>query len=148
MKSLEKIFFTACIDAQERGTMSLYAVFTAFEKLGFSGEKLACYLKKWKRKGFYIYCVNMYFGNFDFDKLNGKYREIYDKKQTNGNYRYFEPFEFTKEMMIGEIRQGSVSNLALQHYLEIHFESGFTTVRVPSDKRFKEVGYGKSENQN
>jgi hypothetical protein len=138
MKPLERIFFTACIHTQIKKSLSLYGVFTIFEKLGFSGKQLASYLKKWKSKGFYSYYVNMYCGDFEFDKLNGEYKVIYDKELHNNNCRQFSPFfEFTKEMMIAEIWQGYMSNELIQECLGIEDINARTVVRVPSDEKFR-----------
>lgn len=84
MKPLEEIFFRACVNEQKRKLhssnreLSIRTIGNIFERLGFSYKQLMYYVRKWSDRGFYDYGVILDFGWFEFDKLTGEYKRIYD----------------------------------------------------------------------
>lgn len=84
MKPLEEIFFRACVNEQKRKLpssnreLSIRTIGNIFERLGFSYKQLMYYVSKWSDKGFYDYGVTLDLGWFEFDKLTGEYKQIYD----------------------------------------------------------------------
>lgn len=87
MKPLEQIFFRACINEQIRcyelkdREFSVRVIGNIFERLGFSYKQLMYYVEKWSKRGFYDYGVTLDLGWFDFSKLNGEYKKIFDSIQ-------------------------------------------------------------------
>lgn len=85
MKPLEEIFFRACLNEQIRKfhtkdrEFSVRAIGNIFERLGFSYKQLMYYVKKWSDKGFYDYGVSLDLGWFEFNKLTGEYKQIYEE---------------------------------------------------------------------
>lgn len=85
MKPLEEIFFRACVNEQKRKSdcksreFSIRDIGNVFERLGFSYKQLLYYVQKWSDKGFYDYGVSVDLGWFEFDKLTGEYKRIYEK---------------------------------------------------------------------
>ena len=84
MKPLEEIFFRACVNEQKRKLrssdreLSIRTIGNIFERLGFSYKQLMYYVRKWCDKGFYDYGVTLDLGWFEFGKLTGEYKQIYD----------------------------------------------------------------------
>ena len=84
MKPLEEIFFRACVNEQKRKLRSsdrelnIRTIGNIFERLGFSYKQLMYYVRKWSDRGFYDYGVTLDLGWFEFDKLTGEYKRIYD----------------------------------------------------------------------
>ncbi len=84
MKPLEEIFFRACVNEQKRKShssdreLSIRTIGNIFERLGFSYKQLMYYVSKWSDRGFYDYGVSLDLGWFEFDKLAGEYKQIYD----------------------------------------------------------------------
>lgn len=84
MKPLEEIFFRACVNEQKRKLpssnreLSIRTIGNIFERLGFSYKQLMYYVRKWSDRGFYDYGVTLDLGWFEFDKLTGEYKRIYD----------------------------------------------------------------------
>lgn len=85
MKPLEEIFFRACVNEQKRKLkvndreFSIRVIGNIFERLGFSYKQLMYYVQKWSDKGFYDYGVSLDLGWFEFDKLDGEYKRIYEE---------------------------------------------------------------------
>lgn len=84
MKPLEEIFFRACVNEQKRKLpssnreLSIRTIGNIFERLGFSYKQLMYYVRKWCDKEFYDYGVTLDLGWFEFGKLTGEYKQIYD----------------------------------------------------------------------
>lgn len=93
MKPLERIFFMACTNEQrrvyrlEQREFSIRMIANIFARLGFSYKQLMYYVKKWTDRGFYDYGVTLDLGWFDFDKLNGEYKEIFNEIHTCDGWR-------------------------------------------------------------
>lgn len=78
MKPLERIFFVACINTISEN-IYMHHMVKMFGAFGFSEKQLYRYVEKWDDKGFYDYGVSMRVGWFEFDKLVGEYKVLYDK---------------------------------------------------------------------
>lgn len=100
MKPLEIIFFMACVNEQRRINSSKHEEFTPraigniFSRLGFSYKQLCYYLRKWCGKGFYDYGVTLDLGWFDFGKLTGAYKRIYDNMNKTDDWEDDEFMEY------------------------------------------------------
>ena len=57
-----------------------------FAGLGFSWKQLDYYLTKWSDRGFYDYGTSLELGWFEFDKLEGEYKNIYIEHKANGRW--------------------------------------------------------------
>lgn len=93
MKPLEKIFFRACVNEQKRKLrlsdreLSIRTIGNIFERLGFSYKQLMYYVKKWSDRGFYDYGVTLDLGWFEFGKLTGEYKQIYDSMTSTDGWK-------------------------------------------------------------
>lgn len=98
MKSLERIFFIACINNcngfSYKSRLPVRYVVQIFALLGFPRKQLVYYLKKWSRKGFYDYGVNIELGWFEIDKLNSEYKTIYCDRISFPNNQWLSDNEF------------------------------------------------------
>lgn len=110
MKPLEQIFFRACVNEQKRKysleqrELSIRDIGNIFERLGFSYKQLMYYVKKWSDKGFYNYGVSLDLGWFEFDKLTGEYKQIYNSMFYVDNWRDGELAEYiTKTALFQKI---------------------------------------------
>jgi hypothetical protein len=84
IKPLEEIFFKACVyslylSANDNKVHTFRDIVNKFSEMGFPIKQLWYYLEKWANIGFYNYGVTSDLGWFEFDKLTGVYKEIYDK---------------------------------------------------------------------
>lgn len=100
MKPLEQIFFRACANEQKRvydlgqREFSVRDICNIFDRLGFSYKQLMYYVKKWSNKGFYNYGISLDLGWFEFEKLTGEYKQIYNSMFYVDNWREGELAEY------------------------------------------------------
>lgn len=93
MKPLEQIFFRACVNEQKRKLhssdreLSIRTIGNIFERLGFSYKQLMYYVEKWSDRGFYDYGVTLDLGWFEFNKLTGEYKQIYDSMTSTDGWK-------------------------------------------------------------
>ena len=93
MKPLEEIFFRDCVNEQKRKLrssdreLSIRTIGNIFERLGFSYKQLMYYVRKWCDKGFYDYGVTLDLGWFEFSKLTGEYKQVYDSMTSTDGWK-------------------------------------------------------------
>lgn len=128
MKPLEQIFFRACVNEQKRKLhakdmeFSVRAIGNIFERLGFSYKQLMYYVEKWSDKGFYNYGVSLDLGWFEFNKLTGEYKQIYEEMSNVDGWR---DGEFAKYIVNETFKNGRITNFALKEKLGIGKYSEF-----------------------
>lgn len=128
MKSLEEIFFRACVNEQKRKLHSsdrelrIRTIGNIFERLGFSYKQLMYYVEKWSDKGFYNYGVSLDLGWFEFNKLTGEYKKIYEEMSNVDGWR---DGEFAKYIVNETFKNGRITNFALKENLGIGKDSEF-----------------------
>lgn len=83
----------ACVNEQNRKLhssnreLSIRTIGNIFERLGFSYKQLMYYVRKWSDKGFYDYGITLDLGWFEFDKLTGEYKRIYDSMTSTDGWK-------------------------------------------------------------
>nr|DAH31222.1 MAG TPA: hypothetical protein [Bacteriophage sp.] len=128
MKSLEEIFFRACVNEQKRKLhssdreLSIRTIGNIFERLGFSYKQLMYYVSKWSDKGFYNYGVTLDLGWFEFDKLTGEYKQIYNYMTSTDGWK---DGELAKYIVNETFKNGRITNFALKEKLGIVKDSEF-----------------------
>lgn len=129
MKPLERIFFIACIREQMRvikledREFTIRIIGNIFSRLGFSYKQLMYYVKKWSDRGFYDYGVTLDLGWFDFDELNGEYKEIYEQIRQTG-VDYWQDEEFS-QYIVKETHHKRVTNYYMRNLYGIGEGDGF-----------------------
>lgn len=127
MKPLEEIFFRACANEQKRcyrldnREFSVRAIGNIFERLGFSYKQLMYYVHKWSDMGFYDYGVTLDLGWFDFSKLTGDYKKIYEDMTVT----VWHDGELAKYILEETYRNKRITNFALREQLEIGEDNNF-----------------------
>lgn len=122
MKPLEEIFFRACVNEQKRKLhssnreLSIRTIGNIFERLGFSYKQLMYYVRKWCDRGFYDYGVTLDLGWFEFNKLTGEYKQIYEEMSNVDGWR---DGEFAKYIVNETFKNGRITNFALKEKLGI-----------------------------
>lgn len=122
MKPLEQIFFRACVNEQKRKLhfsdreLSIRTIGNIFERLGFSYKQLMYYVRKWCDRGFYDYGVTLDLGWFEFNKLTGEYKQIYEEMSNVDGWR---DGEFAKYIVNETFKNGRITNFALKEKLGI-----------------------------
>lgn len=128
MKPLEQIFFRACVNEQKRKLhtedreFDIRTIGNIFERLGFSYKQLMYYVEKWSDKGFYNYGVSLDLGWFEFNKLTGEYKQIYEEMSNVDGWR---DGEFAKYIVNETFKNGRITNFALKEKLGIGKDSEF-----------------------
>ena len=121
MKPLEIIFFMACVNEQRRvydlskREFTVREIANIFTRFGFSYKQLMYYVKKWSDRGFYDYGTSLDLGWFEFDKLKGEYKEIYESIRTVDTWRDKEFMQY----IVKASCNGRITNYALKQYLNI-----------------------------
>lgn len=129
MKPLERIFFIACVNEQRRVSdlsqreFSVRIIGNIFSRLGFSYKQLMYYVEKWSNRGFYDYGVTLDLGWFDFEKLNGEYKAIYDKIKQSGFDRWRKD-EFS-QYIVKQTHLGRITNYAMRNLYDIGEDNKF-----------------------
>ena len=128
MKPLEEIFFRACVNEQTRKLRSsdrelnIRTIGNIFERLGFSYKQLMYYVRKWSDRGFYDYGVTLDLGWFEFDKLTGEYKRIYDSMTSTDGW---EDGELASYIVGNSFNRERITNFALIERLGIGQDKEF-----------------------
>lgn len=122
MKPLEEIFFRACVNEQKRKLhscdreLSIRTIGNIFERLGFSYKQLMYYVRKWCDRGFYDYGVTLDLGWFEFGKLTGEYKQIYDSMTSTDGWK---DGELASYIASNSFNRERITNFALREQLGI-----------------------------
>lgn len=128
MKPLEEIFFRACVNEQKRKLrssdreLSIRTIGNIFERLGFSYKQLMYYVRKWSDRGFYDYGVTLDLGWFEFDKLTGEYKRIYDYMTSTDGWK---DGELANYIVGNSFNRERITNFALRERLGIGQDKEF-----------------------
>ena len=128
MKPLEEIFFRACVNEQKRKLrssdreFSIRTIGNIFERLGFSYKQLMYYVRKWCDRGFYDYGVTLDLGWFEFDKLTGEYKQIYDSMTSTDGWK---DGELANYIVSNSFNRDRITNFALREHLGIGQDKEF-----------------------
>ena len=130
MKPLEEIFFRACVNEQKRKLrssdreLSIRTIGNIFERLGFSYKQLMYYVRKWCDRGFYDYGVTLDLGWFEFDKLTGEYKQVYDSMTSTDGWK---DGELANYIVSNSFNRERITNFALREHLGIGQDKEFFT---------------------
>lgn len=120
MKSLEEIFFKACVHESLRVNhdaahieMSVRNIVNVFSRFGFPCKRLWRYLEKWVRFGFYEYGVTLDLGWFEIDKLPPQYMKLYKEVKNTYSCSDWEDGEFT-EYIVNKMHRNLVSTQTIK----------------------------------
>lgn len=128
MKPLEEIFFRACVNEQKRKShsndreLSIRTIGNIFERLGFSYKQLMYYVSKWSDRGFYDYGVTLDLGWFEFDKLTGEYKQIYDSMTSMDRWK---DGELASYIVSNSFNRERITNFVLREHLGIGKDEDF-----------------------
>lgn len=128
MKPLEEIFFRACLNEQirilriEDKEFEVRVIANIFDRLGFSYEELMRCVRRWSNKGFLNYDNSLDLGWFEFSKLTGEYKQIYEE---TSNVDGWVNGGFAKYIVNESFKNGHITNLALKEKLRIGKDSEF-----------------------
>ena len=128
MKPLEEIFFRACVNEQKRKLRSsdrelnIRTIGNIFERLGFSYKQLMYYVRKWSDRVFYDYGVTLDLGWFEFDKLTGEYKRIYDSMTSTDGWK---DGELASYIVGNSFNRERITNFALRERLGIGQDKEF-----------------------
>ena len=128
MKPLEEIFFRACVNEQKRKLrssdreLSIRTIGNIFERLGFSYKQLMYYVGKWSDRGFYDYGVTLDLGWFEFGKLTGEYKQIYDSMTSTDGWK---DGELANYIVSNSFNRERITNFALREHLGIGQDKEF-----------------------
>lgn len=128
MKPLEEIFFRACVNEQKRKLpssnreLSIRTIGNIFERLGFSYKQLMYYVRKWSDRGFYDYGTTLDLGWFEFDKLTGEYKRIYDSMTSMDGWK---DGELANYIVSNSFNRERITNFSLREHLGIGQDKEF-----------------------
>ena len=128
MKPLEEIFFRACLNEQirilhiEDKEFDVETIANIFDRLGFSYEELMRCVRRWSNKGFLNYDNSLDLGWFEFSKLTGEYKKIYEETSNVDGWR---DGGFAKYIVNESFKNGHITNFALKGKLGIGKDSEF-----------------------
>lgn len=128
MKPLERIFFMACVNEQKRALdiskreFSVRIIGNIFERFGFSYKQLMYYVRKWCDRGFYDYGVTLDLGWFEFGKLTGEYKQIYDSMTSTDAWK---DGELANYIVSNSFNRERITNFALREHLGIGQDKEF-----------------------
>ena len=128
MRPLEEIFFRACVNEQKRKLrssdreFSIRTIGNIFERLGFSYKQLMYYVRKWCDRGFYDYGVTLDLGWFEFGKLTGEYKQIYDSMTSTDGWK---DGELANYIVSNSFNRERITNFALREHLGIGQDKEF-----------------------
>jgi hypothetical protein len=128
MKPLEEIFFRACVNEQKRKLhscdreLSIRTIGNIFERLGFSYKQLMYYVRKWCDREFYDYGVTLDLGWFEFGKLTGEYKQIYDSMTGTDGWK---DGELASYIVSNSFNREQITNFALREHLGIGQDKEF-----------------------
>lgn len=135
MKPLEEIFFRACVNEQKRKLrssdreLSIRTIGNIFERLGFSYKQLMYYVRKWCDRGFYDYGVTLDLGWFEFGKLTGEYKQIYDSMTSTDGWKDGELANYivssSNYIVSNSFNRERITNFALREHLGIGQDKEF-----------------------
>lgn len=80
------------------------------------------YVEKWSDKGFYNYGVSLDLGWFEFNKLTGEYKQIYEEMSNVDGWR---DGEFAKYIVNETFKNSRITNFAMKKKLGIGEDSEF-----------------------
>lgn len=102
--------------------LSIRAIGNIFESLGFSYKQLMYYVRKWSDRGFYDYGTTLDLGWFEFDKLTGEYKRIYDSMTSTDGWK---DGELANYIVSNSFNRERITNFSLREHLGIGQDKEF-----------------------
>ena len=102
--------------------LSIRAIGNIFERLGFSYKQLMYYVRKWSDRGFYDYGTTLDLGWFEFDKLTGEYKRIYDSMTSTDGWK---DGELENYIVSNSFNRERITNFSLREHLGIGQDKEF-----------------------